>query len=655
MHPPTHPSIIPSSMAAQPSKLVRIGGFSAFWGDTPTAAGQLLHSETAGRLDYLIGDYLAEVTLCILARLKKSRSGTGYVREFIPTVFLPFWDRLRAQGTILVTNAGGMDPLGLKEAMEAAAREHGKPTPNIAVVLGDDLTPQAEALRKNGAFQSFAVLDGAAEPLWEDTPMSCNAYLGAIPIAAALGKGGVDIVITGRTVDSALVLGPLIHEFGWGSTDYDLLSGGSLAGHLIECGAQVTGGNFTDWRDSRVDGWSNVGFPIVECRADGSCVVTKPSGTGGLVSVGTVSEQMLYEILDPREYQLPDVVCDWTQVRLLQLPEQDGSGTVNALPSTGRRCSNRVLVSGAKGRPPSLYYKVGTTTVRGWTASAQLLISGFEAAEKAQAVADAILDKTRALFQKQGLPDYTRVNVELLGAEHTYGPRAAIGARGTREIVLRLSVIHPERLGCRIFGLEIAPVATALAPGITGAGAGRPKPTPTIHYHSALLRKSLVEVSIQCGAGEPVKVSIPSSQGWTPVDTPEQPFLPASSVRTRLPADEDWISAQLIDLCYGRSGDKGDVCNIGIIARRPEFFPFLLDTVTAETVQEYLRHLLQGQVERYSLPGVGGLNFVCTKALGGGGVESLQIDRQGKSYAQKLLSLPIRIPRVWMKELRSRL
>jgi hypothetical protein len=310
----------------------------------------------------------------------------------------------------VITNAGGMNPAALKAAVEEHARSVGGPVPKVAVVLGDDLTEVANAWtkaeQKEPLFAPFSLL-GEAETMWgpKDRVLSCNAYLGAKPIAEAL-EAGAQIVITGRCVDSALVLGPLLHEFKWAHNDFDRLSAGSLAGHIIECGAQCTGGNFTDWKLA-ASKWHDMGFPIAECKADGSFVVTKPQGTGGVVSVGSVAEQMLYEIGDPRAYLLPDVTCDWSHVRIDQLPEENG-------------CP-RVLVSGARGSAPPETYKVGATRAEGYIVSGQLLISGFDAVDKAKAVAAAVLKKTRRMLTLFNLPDFLNTRVELLGAEDTYG------------------------------------------------------------------------------------------------------------------------------------------------------------------------------------------------------------------------------------------
>lgn len=281
-------------------KTLRIGCASAFWGDTNTAAAQLVEK---GEIDYLVFDYLAEITMSILAAKRLKDVNEGYASDFVEHVMAPLLPQLRERGIKVVANAGGVNPLACKKALETVAEQAGVPL-RVAVVLGDDLLPRrkefADCVELDRAAPGAGDLSPSGTPAGASMPpmlVSMNAYLGALPIARALAEGA-EVVITGRCVDSAVVLGPLVHEFGWKEDQYDLLAAGSIAGHIIECGAQCTGGNFTDWELVK-DGYADMGFPIVEMRADGEFTVTKPAGTGGLVSVHTVLEQMLYEIGDP--------------------------------------------------------------------------------------------------------------------------------------------------------------------------------------------------------------------------------------------------------------------------------------------------------------------------------------------------------------------
>ena len=287
------------------NKKIRIGCASGFWGDTSTAAAQLVNK---GNLNYLVFDYLSEVTMSILAGAKMKNSNRGYAADFVKQIS-PLLHLIKKQGIKIISNAGGINLESCRDALEIELEKAGVKL-EIALVKGDDIID-----RKN-EFQDLEIVDIEKNQPLPDKVLSMNAYLGAPPIKMAL-ESGADIVITGRCVDTALVLGPLMHEFCWNSTDYDFLASGSLAGHIIECGAQCTGGNFTDWH--LIDGYENMGFPIVEVKSDGSFVVSKPDETGGLVSFGTVAEQLLYEIGDPNEYMLPDVICDFSQVTINEI------------------------------------------------------------------------------------------------------------------------------------------------------------------------------------------------------------------------------------------------------------------------------------------------------------------------------------------------
>ncbi|MBX6321631.1 MAG: DUF1446 domain-containing protein, partial [Rhodospirillaceae bacterium] len=427
-------------------EVVRIGCASGFWGDSATAAPQLV---TRGDIDFLVFDYLAEVTMSIMARARQRAPDAGYATDFATRVMPEILREAARRRIRIVSNAGGVNPAACRDAVAAVAREAGIGL-RIAVVLGDDLMPRLEALRPRLREM------GTGAPLPAQV-LSANAYLGALPIAAAL-DAGADVVITGRCVDSALVLGPLIHAFGWAPDDYDRLAAGSLAGHILECGAQATGGLFTDWET--VERWDEIGYPIAECRADGDVIITKPEGTGGLVSPATVAEQMLYEVGDPAAYVLPDVVCDFSQVRL----EQAGP--------------DRVRATGVRGGPPPTHYKASITYFDGYRLTATLTVIGFDAAAKARRTGEAVLARTRAMFRRQNLGDYRETLVETLGAEAIYGPHGQ--AARAREVVLRLSARHDDPRALEILaGEAIAPV-TSMAPGTTGYIGGRAGPQQVV-------------------------------------------------------------------------------------------------------------------------------------------------------------------------------
>ncbi|WP_341703130.1 acyclic terpene utilization AtuA family protein [Ferrovibrio sp.] len=588
-------------------KVVRIGGASAFWGDSMTAAPQLLAS---GAVDYLIFDYLAEITMSIMARMRAKDPAQGYATDFVAVTLKRLLPEIARRRVKIVANAGGVNPAACAAAIRALVAEAGLGL-KVGVVLGDDLVPQIDRLKD----RLQPMEPGAAPP---DRFMSANAYLGAAPIAAAL-QAGADIVVTGRCVDSALCLGPLLHEFDWDLRDFDRLATGSLAGHIIECGAQASGGLFTDWQD--VPDWDNIGYPIAEVAEDGSFTVTKPAGTGGLVSVGTVSEQLVYEIGDPACYRLPDVTCDFSAVRI----EQTGE--------------NRVRVSGAKGRPPGDRYKVSATYLDGYRAVAHLTIGGIDARAKAERTAAAILKRTRQIFARLNLGDYRASSVEVLGAEAMYGPHATQAALAVREVVLKLSVSHAEKAALDIFAREIAPAGTSFSAGTTGFFGGRPAPQPVVRLFSCFIAKDALPVSLDTdGTARPLSLPvIAGDDAGAPAAQPDRAALPAGPTKT----------VPLVRLAWARSGDKGDDSNIGVIARRADYLPAIRAALTADAVQAWFAHLAEGPVERFEWPGIHGFNFLLHRALGGGGIASLRNDPQGKAYAQMLLDFPVPVPAAW--------
>lgn len=583
---------------------IKIGCGAGFWGDSPEGASQLVNSD----IDYLVFDYLAEITMSILTRMKEKRPDLGYATDFVSAVMKPLARDIKARGIRVVTNAGGINPQSCRDALVAVFKELDVDL-KVAIVLGDDLSARAQDYRDRKVKEMFSGQDMPARL------SSINAYLGAFPIARALDDGA-DIVITGRCVDSAVVLGPLIHEFGWKADDFDLLAAGSLAGHIIECGAQTTGGVFTDWRDVSED-WDRMGFPIAECRPDGTFDIIKSEGSGGAVTVATVSEQVIYEVHDPRRYLLPDVACDFSSVRLTQ------SG------------KDRVSVSGARGLAPTDSYKVCATYADGYRCAATMMIAGRDAVAKAQATGEAILKRASRLIREAGLADFGETLVEVIGSESSYGAQAR--RSDAREVTLRVAVRHPSRDALQIFGREIYPSATSMAQGITGFAGGRPEPQPVIRLFSFLAPKSDIAVEVVSDGGRQTieTASFIAPKAAEPAVADVAQADSASSATVRVP---------LIRLAHGRSGDKGDTANIGIIARDRRFLPALRQALTADVVADYLRHFAKGSVTRYDWPGLNGLNFVMENALGGGGVASLRNDPQGKALASVLMDIEIEVP-----------
>jgi Acyclic terpene utilisation family protein AtuA len=595
-------------------KSIRIGGASGFWGDSSVGAPQLVQ---LGNVDYVVFDYLAELTMSVLAAARLKNPELGYATDFVTVTMKAILKDVVANNIKIVSNAGGMNPHACAAALAAIATEQGidPKSIKIAVVEGDDVLPLIPQLREKGIKEIQS-----GQPLPERL-LSANAYLGAAPIKQAL-DAGAQVVITGRCVDSAVTLGVLMHEFDWGFDDLDKLAQGSLAGHLIECGCQSTGGLFTDWHT--VLEWDNIGYPVLQCNADGSFVVEKPPQTGGLVSVATVAEQLVYEIGDPANYLLPDVVCDFSQVQLLQVGE------------------HQVSVRGARGKAPTPHYKVSATYAHGFRCSGQLTIVGLDAVAKAQRTGEAILSRTRRLLAEAGLKDYGDTLIEILGAESCYGPHKNPHVQASREAVLRLTVTHSSKDALALFAREIAPAGTSWSPGTTGAS-GRPSPSPMIRQYAFLLDKTALQPAVVMD-GE--RTLVKPSVRVEPVETPTT-LRQAQGERGLVSKQEieaDTLTVPLIQLAYARSGDKGDTSNIGIIARQPAFLPYIKAAVNEQTVAIWLAHLVKGKVTRFDLPGIQAVNFVCEQALGGGGMSSLRNDPLGKGMAQMVLDMPVQIP-----------
>lgn len=586
-------------------RVIKIGCASGFWGDTNTAAFQLVHLTD---INYLVFDYLSEITMSIMAKAKMVEPKHGYALDFVSRVMAPLLKKIAEKKIKVISNAGGVNPLACRDALQKIIKEYGLDL-KVAVVLGDDLLAKHEQLKQQNIQEMFS---GEALP---EQVASSNAYLGAVAIRDALNLGA-DIVITGRVVDSAVVLAPLLHEYQWALDDYDKLAQGSLAGHVIECGAQCTGGNFTDWQ--LVQGFDNMGFPVVEVSEDGSFVVTKPQGTGGLVSTATVAEQIVYEIGNPQAYLLPDVIADFSQVHLEQIGE------------------HRVRVTGAKGQAPTTQYKVSATYPDGYRVLVSFLIAGREAPQKAQVIADAILTKCERVLAMRSVPPFSEKSVEILGIESTYGEHAQ--TLNSREVVVKIAVKHMFKEACMFFASEIAQASTGMAPALAGIVGGRPKASPVIKLFSFLINKNQINVEIDFD-GSRYPIEIPRG-----ISTEQFNTLAAGESAVY---QGNEIEVPLIEIAHARSGDKGNHSNIGVIARKTEYLPWIRAALTEQTVASYMQHVLdaeKGRVIRYELPGLNALNFMLENALGGGGVASLRIDPQGKAFAQQLLDMPVKVP-----------
>ena len=569
-----------------PPRKVTISGAAGAWGDSSLSTAQLLDD---GRSDYIVYEGLAEITMAILSRAMARDPAAGYARDIITTIAANL-KGYRDSGIKVITNAGGVNPHSAADVIKAA-----DPSVAVAVVSGDDLMGQD--------FLEGADLSGV--------PLSANVYLGARPIAAALAAGA-EVVVTGRVVDSALVLGPLIHEFGWAPEDMDLLSAGSLAGHLLECGPQSTGGLLTDWEDTA--SWAHPGYPIAEVEANGRFVVTAPADSDALVDVRTVTEQLLYEIADPRAYLLPDVTCDWSRV------------TVEPLGP------NRVAVTGAKGFSAPEMLKGCAQIPDGWRAQVLLFIAGRDAVAKARRVGDDLSRRGHDILAGAGLGDFDAYDVEVLGGEDTYGAHGRAGA--AREVILKIAVHHQSRDAVSAFIRETPSIGLSGPPGVSGGGLGLPRPSPLIRLECFPVPREVPVIRVEIDG---MPVAFDDVAGTSSAQ-------PEADVISIEPYKGPTVPVPLVAVAHGRSGDKGADANIGIRARHPDLYPVLLRELTAARVEGHLVHLGAREVRRYVLPGIDALNFTLVGGLGAGGTASLRFDPQGKALAQQLLDMEIDLP-----------
>ena len=444
---------------------IRIASGQGFWGDLLTAP---IDQVTKGPIDYMMMDYLAEVTMSIMQKQKMKDPSMGYAKDLVPLMenILPI---LVEKNIKVITNGGGVNPLGCRDTIFAVAKKLGIKGLKIGVVVGDDILGCLDTLKAKGIdlknMETRENLDKV-----KDRIVSANVYFGARPLVEAL-KQGAQIIVTGRTTDTALTYAPMIYEFGWAWDDWDKLATGVVSGHILECGGQASGGNFSaDWKS--VPDLAHIGFPIAEAYSNGEVIITKHENTGGLVSVQTVSEQLLYEIGDPTNYITPECIADFTTIHL----EQVGK--------------DRVKVSGVKGKPATQFYKVSMSYADGYTAVGTLTYAWPDALEKAKK-ADEILRTRLADLKLQ----FDEVRTEFLGVNSSHGPIAEIPSV-INEVVLRVGVRSHDRKYVERFGAEIAPLILTGPPAVTGFAGGRPKPSEVIAYWPSLIPKEAVKAEV---------------------------------------------------------------------------------------------------------------------------------------------------------------
>ena len=588
--------------------VVRIANASGYWGDDPEA---LYRQVTGGEVDYVTMDFLAEITMVILQRQRARDPRAGFAYDFVEQLerALP---AIAERGTTVIVNAGGINPAGCAEAIDALCHKAGLSLP-IGVISGDDLLARLDALEAAGA--QLDHMDG--ERRYDEIRgrvVAANAYISARPVAEAL-RGGARIVVTGRTTDVALILAPLAYEFGWAWDDWDRLAAGIAAGHILECGAQATGGNFTDWL--RVPSMLDMGYPIAEVQPTGSFVVTKHPGTGGVVTPRTITEQLLYEIGDPIAYLTPDVSADFTALQLTQ----EGA--------------DRVRVSHARGAPPPTTLKVSMVYRQGYRAVGTVLISGPNVIAKGERLAEMIWHRVGT--------DFADRRTDFIGFNACWGGAAAAEPE-PNEVVFRVAVADPDRAKLQRFAKHLLGFALQGPPGL-GIFGGRPEVQEAFGFWPALVPRDLVTASVAVrhdGRETTVDVPLRLPEADRAV-RPAAPDAPADGAPT--PARSTRLQrTRLGTIAYARSGDKGDDANIGVAARSAEAYAFLRETLSANRVRAFYRDRVAGPVVRYELPNLLAFNFLLRHALGGGGTLSLRVDHQGKTLAQGLLTMELDVP-----------
>ena len=591
------------------TKPLRIANAGGYWGDDP---GAMRRQVEGARPDYITLDFLAEITMSILQKQRAKDENLGYARDFVPMV-LDVLPELLERKIRVISNAGGINPVACAKAILAGAERMGL-SPTIAVVSGDCLLQRLPHLVAQGVELSNME---TGEKFIEvaDKVRAANVYFGAAPVVEALRRWQPDIIVTGRVTDTGITLAPMMYEFGWAEDDWDKLAAGIVAGHMIECGSQVTGGNFSDWR--KIECFDKIGYPVVEMQASGTFHISKTDHSGGLVSLDTVREQLFYEMGDPKVYISPDVIVDFSTVTLKEV------------------AVNTVEVAGASGLAPTDSYKVSMAFEDRYKAVGSILVCGPEARAKAEKFAEIF-------WQKIGDLNFAETATEYLGWNACH--RSLSIEPDSTEIVLRLGARSEKEKDLQAFGRAISSLILSGPPGVTVLG-GVPRVAQIMHYWPALLPKNLVKPMI--GVVEAIGGM---SGDWLEVEcVPGESFTAgASHDQTADQADMAVLDAigmmqkgdtLLSELCLARSGDKGDSVNIGVLARDAAAYKLVREYLTAQRIKNLFQELCFGQVRRYSVDGLHGLNFILEESLGGGGSCTLRADAQGKTFSQALLRL----------------
>lgn len=589
------------------AKSVRIANSSGFWGDDPEA---MLRQAKQGNLDYIVCDYLAEVSMSILQKQQSKNPEAGFIQDFIQHFALAA-QYIQKHKIKVVSNAGGNNPIACAKALQKALDLQGIKL-KIGVVDGDNILKNIPDLINKG--ETFANFE-TGEPLGNKASLikSANAYVGVPAILKAL-QNNVDVVITGRATDSAVAIAPMVYELGWQIDDWNKIGAGMIAAHIIECGGQSSGGNFTDWEE--IENWNNFGFPIIEMLENADFYVYKHPNTGGLISVNTVKEQLVYEIADPGNYYSPDVISDLTQLEITQV-ELD-----------------KVLVKNGRGKAPSPFFKLSMAYEAGFKSVGSIIISGPNALQKAKKFGEIFWARLGVDFDKKNT-EFVGYNACHLGLSDTYDPN---------EILLRLHAIDSDRKKIEKFVQQIASLILTGPPGVAVTG-GRPDIQQVMAYWPALLHKKYVtlKTTIISENGDIVSEENVSSVTGKELIPQASPSLNAF-VGQKNNYHNEWRKCRLIELCLARSGDKGNSSNIGVIARHPKIYEFLKQNLTPQLIKFWFEDLCKGEVIRYEIENLLAFNFMLYDALDGGGTLAMRIDAQGKTFASALLKQEISVP-----------
>lgn len=592
---------------------IRIANAGGFWGDD---LGVLRRQLEGGEVDYISSDFLAEVTMSILRKQQLKNEAMGYVGDFVDQI-VDVAGLMKEKKVRMLTNAGGINPLACARKILSELNKKGVEL-KIAVVVGDNIIERIDEFYPDQTlFTDMETGDDFAHI--KENIQSANVYLGVPPLLKAL-ESGADLILAGRVTDTSITMAPFIYELGWDLGDWNKLAAGLVAGHIIECGAQASGGNFTDWQ--KINSWNNMGYPIVEMNKDGSFEVYKHANTGGLISRDTIREQLVYEMGDPKHYISPDVVADFSQLELTEV------------------APNRVLVKNAKGHPSTHFLKVSMAYEDGYKAVSSIVISGGRVLNKAR--------EFEKIFWERLNTGYKKTNTEYIGYNACH--QNLVEDIDPNEILLRFSVYDDDLEKIKAFSTSIAPLILSGPPGVAVTG-GRARSQQVITYWPTLIPKSLIQTTVHVldSAGE-----IKETYDIDSILGNESDFTPVNGEISSEKEDEfsqmEMIVVPLRDVCMARSGDKGDTFNIGVLARSEKIYSYLKVKLTSDVVKSMFAGICKGKVKRYELDNLLALNFLLEESLDGGGTKSLMIDAQGKTMASALLNQTFPIPKAYLQD-----